>query len=85
MGVIDGYDEKSKEGGGRICARKFLLGYANIEAPLSNQLKKEQFGWNEEALQAFVALKRAMTHVMVLKMPTFFKQLLLRLMLPAMV
>lgn len=53
--------------------RKFVKGYHQIAAPLTNLLKKETFGWNEPANQAFEYLKRAMTSTPVLATLDFSK------------
>lgn len=53
--------------------RKFVRNYALIAKPLSDQLKKDAFGWNNEAAAAFLALKDAMTTTLVLSLPDFSK------------
>lgn len=57
--------------------RKFIAHYAHIAQPLTNQLKKDSFGWDEAATQAFDSLKAAMTKPPVLAMPNFQKQFVL--------
>jgi hypothetical protein len=51
--------------------RKFIQFYSIIARPLTQLLKKGQFGWNLEAEAAFVALKHAMTTTPVLGLPNF--------------
>ena len=50
---------------------RFIAGYGTIAWPLTQQLKKDAFGWNEDAEKAFVALKHAMSTVPVLALPNF--------------
>lgn len=51
--------------------RKFVQNYGTIAKPLTNLLKKNQFGWHDAAEAAFLALKQAMTTTPILIMPNF--------------
>lgn len=53
--------------------RKFVKNYGKIAWPLTQQLKKDQFQWNEAAQGAFKKLKATMTQVLVLAFPNFEK------------
>ena len=51
--------------------RKFVQHYGIIAKTLMQLLKKGNFLWTDEADQAFIALKQAMTCIPVLAMPNF--------------
>ena len=51
--------------------RKFVKHYSLIAKPLSQLLTKKGFYWNEQATQAFLALKQAMAQAPVLALPNF--------------
>lgn len=53
--------------------RRFFKNYGNIVAPLTTLLKKNAFGWSQEAEQAFAALKTGMATPLVLGLPNFSK------------
>jgi hypothetical protein len=53
--------------------RKFIQSYGEIAAPLTNLLKREAFGWTQEAEEAFESLKAALTTTPVLHLPDFTK------------
>lgn len=53
--------------------RKFIANYAQLVNPLTDQLKRDKFGWTEIATKAFETLKQAMVTAPVLAMPDFQK------------
>lgn len=53
--------------------KKFVANYAQLAQPLTSQLKKDCYGWTEEATQEFKHLKVAMVSPPVLIMPYFSK------------
>lgn len=54
--------------------RRFIKNFAQIARPLTEQLKKDSFGWNESAESAFEDLKIAITNAPVLRVPDFDKE-----------
>jgi hypothetical protein len=57
--------------------RKFIQHYGSIARPLTQLLKKDAFGWNEEAEESFSRLKEAMTKAPVLALPEFPQQFII--------
>ncbi|KAL8095192.1 hypothetical protein AgCh_036589 [Apium graveolens] len=51
--------------------RKFVAWYAHIAHPLTEQLKKDNYGWTKDASHAFQLLKTSLTNSPVLQMPNF--------------
>nr|GEV66531.1 hypothetical protein [Tanacetum cinerariifolium] len=54
--------------------KRFIQGYANINKPLTQLLKKNAFLWTTESHKAFERLKQAMRSAPVLKLPDFTKE-----------
>ena len=50
---------------------RFIQHYAQLAAPLTDQLKKNNFHWNEETTAAFTRLKEVMLTAPILAIPNF--------------
>ena len=57
--------------------QKFVKGYSNFTAPLTDLTKKGAFSWNGEAEQAFQKIKGRMSSCLVLALPDFSKRFVL--------
>lgn len=57
--------------------KKFAKGYRIIGKPFFKVLWKEGFTWNQEAVEAFETLKKAMSTTLVLALPDCKKTLVL--------
>lgn len=58
--------------------RKYVANYGSICRPLTELLKKNAFGWNEEIEKAFVALKDDMTNTLVLALPDYSQEFVIK-------
>lgn len=56
---------------------RYVQGYGKICAPLTQLLKKDAFGWNEEAERAFQTLKATMVTTPMLVFPDYNKTFIL--------
>ena len=57
---------------------KFIKNYGTIVAPLTQLLRKYGFHWSETAEKAFLTLKQAMIQALVLALPDFAKQFVVK-------
>lgn len=51
--------------------RRFIQGYSQLAAPLTNSLNKDEFQWSDQIEKSFKSLKEAMTKSLVLRLPDF--------------
>lgn len=61
--------------------QKFIWNYAHIAKPLTDQPRRNAYGWNMKALTTFTTLKQAMTQAPILSLIDFTKNFLLKQML----
>lgn len=54
--------------------QKFIRGYGQIAATLTDLVKNDAFNWSEAATKAFEQLKKAVTNPQVLSLPSFTKK-----------
>ncbi|PHT94299.1 hypothetical protein T459_02181 [Capsicum annuum] len=73
---------KKKDGSWRMCIdyryltgnyRRFIQGYGSTSRPLTDLLKKENFGWSDFAAHSFEQLKKLITYTPILALPYFSK------------
>ncbi|WVY95367.1 hypothetical protein V8G54_034455 [Vigna mungo] len=57
--------------------RKFIKDYGKVVKPLTELTKKDGFGWNGKAQEAFEELKRRITIALVLQLPNFDEEFVL--------
>jgi hypothetical protein len=57
--------------------RRFIKGYGILCRPLFNAVKKDSFIWNADQEQAFLHLKKVMSHPPVLALPNFSQPFIL--------
>jgi hypothetical protein len=57
--------------------RKFIRHFGIISKPLTDLPKKNNYGWNTQAQQAFMVLKKALCDALVLTLPDFSKTFVL--------
>lgn len=50
---------------------RFVKGYAQVAGPLNTLLRKDGFGWNDAAEEAFRCLKKMLTKAPLLRLPDF--------------
>lgn len=53
--------------------RRFINGYELIATPLTHMLKKNEFEWTDEAVQAFTTLKQSLVNDFMFFLPDFSK------------
>ncbi|CAM8905351.1 unnamed protein product [Rhodiola kirilowii] len=54
-----------------LLAITVVAGYASLAAPLKDLLRKDAYVWTEHAIQAFVALKKALVSTPIFALPNF--------------